>query len=337
MSFTAGCGGPVDRAVADGMIGQLREFGTSLVDATDLTTGGDVETVVGRALRGRRTAVLLASRSGGRYTRSGRLVDVDARPETVTRSCHTTLRRLGTDYLDLYLLDRADPRVPVEESVQAMAALVAAGKVRHLGVAHVGVGQLRRAHAVHPLALVAAEYSLLGRCAETELLPAARALGIGFAAYRPLGAGLLTGRLDSPDQLAPDAYQHADPRFRPDNFARTRRMVGAAQRVATRRHVGVSRLALAWLLAQGPDVLPVAGTRDPTHLEMNLAAAAVRLDAAERARLATVSDPRDAVCPQPVGTDCRCRPDSADAGPDSADAGSDTRDAGPDSQDRAGD
>lgn len=313
MSFTEGCGDALDQATADEVVGQLLDTGSTLIDATDLTGSGQVESMVGRALRGRRRAAVLASRGGGRYTSTGRLVGIDARPQTVTRSCDATLRRLGTDYLDLYFLDRTDPRVPLEESVQAVADLVAAGKVRHVGVAHVTAAQLRRAHAVHPVSVVATEYSLLGRCVELEVLPTARELGIGLAAYRPLCGGLLTGRLDSPDQLGDRAYQHADPRFWPGNFHRARRVVAAAQQLATQHQVGVSRLALAWLLAQGGDIVPIAGTRDPTHLEMNLAAALVRLDARDRARLTELSDPATAVCP--VQNGCRCRARTNAAGP----------------------
>jgi aryl-alcohol dehydrogenase-like predicted oxidoreductase len=287
VSFTAGCG-PVDRVEAAAIVTHVLEIAGTLVDATDLTGSGDVEVLVGRAVRGRRDNVVLASRAGARYTPQGRLTAVDARPARLARACDTTLRRLGTDRVDLYFLDRVDPRVPIEESMAALARLVEAGKVRHVGVSHVDAEQLRRAHAVHPVAAVGAEYSLLERDIERNVLPTARALGVGLAAYRPLGRGLLTGSLTSLDQLAGDDYRHADARFQPESFASNRAVVTAAERLATRRHLSVGRLALAWLLAQGSNIVPLPGTRSLTHLEMNLAAAQVRLTPDDRSQLAVL-------------------------------------------------
>jgi aryl-alcohol dehydrogenase-like predicted oxidoreductase len=287
VSFTIGCGA-ADPAEATAIVAQLGETAAVMIDVSDLTGSGDVETLVGRAVRGRRDEVVLAGRGGARYTARGRLTAVDARPATITLSCDTTLRRLGTDHLDLYYLDRVDPHVPLEESIGALADLVSAGKVRHVGVSHVDATQLRRAHAAHTVAVVAAEYSLIDRRVERGILPAARALGVGLAAYRPLGSGLLGGSFTSLDRLPDDDYRRSDPRFRPDSLARVRRPLHTAERIATQRHLSLGRLALAWLLAQGDDIIAVAGTRSLTHLEMNLAAADLSLGQDDLARLATL-------------------------------------------------
>jgi len=290
VSFTTGCG-TVDPAEVSAIVAQLRETALALIDVTDLTGSGEVEALFGRAIRGQRDAFVLTSRGGARYTVHGHLTTVDGRPENVASACDTTLRRLGTDHLDVYLLDRVDPHVPIEDSMGALAALVAAGKIRHIGLSHVDAEQLRRAHAVHPVTVVAAEYSLLERSIEAEILPTARELGVGLAAYRPLGRGLLTGRFTSPDQLAEGDYRWADPRFWPENFGRVRAVTEAAERLASLRHLSLARLALTWLLAQGDDIVALPGTRNLTHLEMNLAAADVRLTPDEQAQLCSLLDP----------------------------------------------
>jgi aryl-alcohol dehydrogenase-like predicted oxidoreductase len=289
VSFTPGCG-PVDTTEAAAVIAQLLGHPTAMIDVTDLTGSGELAALVGRSVHRRRDEVVLAARSGARYTTHGRLTAVDARPSSLARVCNTTLRWLGTDHLDLFYLDRIDRRVPIEDSVGALAALVAAGKVRHIGLSHVDAAQLGRACAIHPVAMVAAEYSLLERNVEREILPTARALGVGLAAYRPLGRGLLTGALMSLDQLAEGDYRRADPRFWPENFGRVRAVAMQAERLATRRHLGVGRLALSWLLTQGPDIVPLPGTRSLTHLEMNLAAAELRLSVDEHIQLSSLLD-----------------------------------------------
>jgi aryl-alcohol dehydrogenase-like predicted oxidoreductase len=293
VSFTIGCG-TVDPVEAAAIVTQLMETTGALIDATDFTGSGDVERLVGRVVRGRRDEVVLASRGGARYTEHGQLAAIDATPVSVAKACDATLRRLGTDHLDLYYLDRVDPRVPFEDSLGALAALVAAGKVRHIGVSHVDADQLRLAHAIHPVSVVAAEYSLLERYVEMEILPTARALGVGLAAYSPLARGLLTGALTSLDQLSADDYRHADPRFWPENFARMRAAVAVAERLATQRHLSTGRLALTWLLAQGADIVPLPGTRSLTHLEMNLAAADITLPPDDHAQLASLLEPHPA-------------------------------------------
>lgn len=290
VSFASGCG-PVDRHEAHIVISQLLETTIALIDASDLTGSGDVAALVGRAVRGRRDKALLASRGGATYTVRGRLTSVDARPAVLAKASETALRLLGTDHLDLYYLDRVDPLVPLEDSMGALAAMVEAGKVRQVGLVHVDAEQLRRAHAIVPVAVVGAEYSLMQRLVEVDLLPTARALGVSLAAYSPLARGLLTGAVTSLDQLPDHDYRRADPRFWPENFGRYRAIAEAAERVASRRHLSVGRLALTWLLAQGNDIVPVPGTQSLTHLEMNLAAADVTLTAGERAELGALLGP----------------------------------------------
>jgi aryl-alcohol dehydrogenase-like predicted oxidoreductase len=291
VSFTVGCGA-VDAAEAAAILAQLLETRRALVDVTDLSGSGTVDAFVGRAVRGRRDDIVLASRAGASYSAQGRLAAVDAHPASLIRTCDATLRRLDTDHLDVYYLDRVDPQVPVEQSVQALATLVEAGKVRHIGLSHVDADQLRRAHAVHPVASVATEYSLLERAAEGDLLPTARSLGVGLVAYSPLGRGLLTGTLTSLAQVPSRDYRRADPWFRPANFRRARALAQAAEALAARRHLSVGRLALAWLLGQGEDIVALPGTRSLTHLEMNLAAADVVLSPQDRAELAALLEPR---------------------------------------------
>lgn len=258
-SFAAGCG-PADPAEATEVMSLLLETDNVLVDATG------VESVIREAVCGRRDRVVLASRpAGGRG------------PAGIVRAAEASLRGLGTDHLDLcYLdgwrLDRLASAGPLEARVAALAALVEAGKVRHIGLFDVDADQLRRACAVHPVAVVAAGYSLLERTVEAELLPAARSLGVGLAAYRPLGRGALTG-----PQVRPDESHGRDPT--------AGLVVRTAQLVAARRSLSVSRLALAWLLSQGDDIVALPATRSVTHLEMNLAAAGLVLSPADRAEL----------------------------------------------------
>jgi aryl-alcohol dehydrogenase-like predicted oxidoreductase len=287
-SFMTGCGSfDVNEAVA--VVTELLSRAVALIDATGVTGSREAETLIGRTLRGRRDRAVLASGSGGR-------------PADIVRECDATLRHLGTDRIDLYYLDRTDAEPPIEESVGALAALIDAGKVRQIGLSNVDGDRLRRAYAVHPVAMVSAEYSLLARHIEVDVLPSARALGVGVAAYRPLGSGLLTGSLVSLDQVAAGDYRRADPRFRPDNFSRNRRAVRLFERLATQRQVSVARLAIAWLLAQGEDIVPLPGTRNLTHLEMNLAAAEVRLTADDHAQLALLrlEENRDTSAARPV-------------------------------------
>jgi aryl-alcohol dehydrogenase-like predicted oxidoreductase len=209
-------------------------------------------------------------------------------PATIMRAADTVLRRLGTDHLDLYYLDRFE--ASLEESVATLARLVEAGKVGHIGLFDVEASQLRRAHAIHPVTVVGAEYSLLERSIETELLLAARSLDVGVVAYRPLGQGVLTGVLTSLNQLSGSDRRRHSPRFWPENFSRARAVAGAAERVAARRDLSAGRIALAWLLSRGDDIVALPATGNLTHLEMNLAAADIVLSLADRAELNALVD-----------------------------------------------
>lgn len=285
LGFTGGYGA-VDRAEAMATIRQALDSGITLVDTADVYLGGTVERLVGQAVRDRRHQVVLATRGGARFTPEGRPVGLDGRPEYLRRACEASLRRLGVDHVDVYYLNRVDPAVPVEDSVGALAELVRSGKVLHIGLSEVDSEQLRRAHRVHPVAVLASEYSLLERHVEAEILPVARELGIGLVACSPLARGLLTGRLASSAQLGERDYRRNHPRFEPDNFAANRALVRTVEALAAERDVSPSRLVLAWLLSQGPDIVPIPGTRCGTHLEMNLAATRIRLTDEDCARLA---------------------------------------------------
>lgn len=285
LGFTGGYG-TADRDESLATIRLALDIGVSLLDTADFYGGGRVEELIGEAVRGRREEAVLATRGGATFTPEGRPTGLDARPERLHAACDESLRRLGTDWIDLYSLARVDPQVPIEDSIGALAELVAAGKVRHIGVSEVTPEQLRRAHAVHPVAAVACEYSLIERSVEAELLPAARSLGVGLIACSPLCRALLGGQLSSADQLGAGDFRHNHPRFSADNLPHNRNLVRVAETIAAGKDVSVGRLALAWLLAQGPDVVPIPGTRTRRHLEMNAAATLVYLTGDERRRLA---------------------------------------------------
>ncbi|MEV0001600.1 aldo/keto reductase [Micromonospora sp. NPDC050980] len=286
--------GPVDRDEAVATLWHALDAGVTLLDTADFYGGGAVESLLGTAIKGRRDDVVVATRGGALFTPEGRPLGVDGSPQRLRAACDASLRRLGVDHIDLYYLARVDPEVPVEESTGALAELVAAGKVRHIGLSEVSAQELRRAAAVHPVAALASEYSLFERQIEGTVLPVARELGVGLVACSPLGRGLLTGRLTSVDQLGDGDYRRNHPRFAPEHFARNRALVRRAERLAAERDVSVGRLVLAWLLAQGPDVVPIPGTRCTTNLEMNVAATRVRLTEQEL-RLLAEAIPPDAV------------------------------------------
>jgi aryl-alcohol dehydrogenase-like predicted oxidoreductase len=290
LGFTGGYGAAdCDESIAT--VRHALDIGVTLLDTADFYGGGRVEELIGTAIRGRRADAVVATRGGATFTPEGRPTGLDARPESLRAACDASLRRLGVERIDLYSLARVDPKVPIEESIGALAGLVAAGKVRHIGVSEVTVDELRRAHAVHPLATVASEYSLLDRSIEADVLPAAREMGVGIVACSPLGRALLSGQLSSVDQLGAGDFRHNHPRFSAENLHRNRELVRVAEAIAAEKDVSIGRLALAWLLAQGPDIVPIPGTRTRTHLEMNAAATQIRLTDAERERLALAVPP----------------------------------------------
>ncbi len=281
----AGAYGRADPAEAIRTIRAALDMGLTLLDAADFHANGKVESLVGRALGRRRDDAVISVRGGIRRSRSGGLAETDCSPRFLAVACRSSLRRLRTSHIDLYYLAGTDPEVPIEDSVGALAELVAAGLVRHIGVSAASAEALRRAHAVHPVAAVVGEYSLLARHAEQELLPAARELGVGLVASGPLGCGFLTGRLGSRQQLEPGDIRRGHPWFHDENLGRHAGAIRAAEKAAAGRDIGLPRLALAWVLSQGDDIVPVPGTRSPVHAELNAAAASTRLTPLESDKL----------------------------------------------------
>jgi aryl-alcohol dehydrogenase-like predicted oxidoreductase len=282
--------GAADDDVSVTVIRDALDLGVTMIDTAMSYGRGHNERLVGRAIAGRRDEVLLATKFG--IVRGAEGVRLDGRPEHVREYCEDSLERLGVDVIDLYYLHRVDPDVPVAETVGAMAELVTAGKVRHLGLCEADPDQLAAAVAVHPIAAVQLEWSLSWREPEDTVVPAARELGVGVVPYSPLGRGLLTGAL--PAGPFPDGdFRRGDARFAGENLDRNLALVEAVQRIAGERGVTPGQLALAWLLAQGPDVVPIPGTRSRTRVAENAAAAAVELSTADRAALAEAA-PREA-------------------------------------------
>ena len=262
------------------------ELGVTLFDTADMYGPHTNEALLGRALRGKRESLYLASKFGLVRSSDPHARGVNGRPEYVRQSIDGSLKRLDTDYLDLYYQHRIDPEVPVEETIGAMAELVKAGKVRHIGISEACAETIQRAHAVHPLAAVQSEYSLWSREPEHNgVLDTCKRLGIAFVAYSPLGRGFLTGELKSPEDFAADDYRRFNPRFQADNFKRNLALVERVKALAADKGISASQLALGWVLAQGDHVIPIPGTKQRKYLESNVAAASVALNADELAQL----------------------------------------------------
>jgi aryl-alcohol dehydrogenase-like predicted oxidoreductase len=287
--------GARDDAESIATIHRALELGVTLLDTADMYGPHTNEELVGRAIADRRDRVVLATKFGlVRDPANPKARGVNGRPDYVRSAAEGSLRRLGVDHIDLYYQHRVDPDVPIEETVGAMKELVEAGKVRFLGLSEAGPDTLRRAHAVHPIAALQTEYSLWSRDPEDEILPAVRELGIGFVAYSPLGRGFLTGAITSPDDFAPDDYRRDSPRFMGENFTRNLELVQVIGDLAADKGVTTSQLALAWVLAQGDDVVPIPGTKRRSYLEENVAAAELTLSEQERQAIAQA-------LPQPAG------------------------------------
>ena len=265
------------------------DLGVTFLDTADMYGPFKNEELVGRALRGRRDRVVLATKFGNERKADGTYLGVNGRPEYVHAACDASLRRLGVERIDLYYQHRVDTKVPIEETVGAMAELVKAGKIRWLGLSEAAPATIRRAHAVHPISALQTEYSLWSRDPEDEILPTVRALGIGFVAYSPLGRGFLTGRFRKLEDLAPDDYRRNSPRFQGENFEKNLRLVDRIRELAAEKGVRPSQLALAWVLAQGPDVVPIPGTTTRAHLEENAAATSISLSKDDLARIDKVA------------------------------------------------
>ena len=269
-----------DAAVA--LIHRALDLGITLLDTADIYGVSEIQ--VGKALRGRRAGVILATKFGFVAAPSGTGRVINGTPDYVRRACDASLERLGVDYIDLYYLHRVDPRVPIEETVGAMAELVRLGKVRHLGLSEASPATVRRAHAIHPIAAVQTEYSLWTREPEDALLEVLRDLGIALVAYSPLGRGFLAGRIRTPDDLAPDDWRRGNPRFQGENFAKNLAIADRVRQLATEKGCTPAQLALAWLLTR-PDVIPIPGTSSVARLEENVRAADVHLTEADVARI----------------------------------------------------
>jgi aryl-alcohol dehydrogenase-like predicted oxidoreductase len=264
---------------------QALDLGLNFLDTADVYGPFRNEELVGRAIRGRREEVVLATKFGNVRGEDGKFIGVCGRPEYVKACCDASLKRLGVDHIDLYYQHRVDRAVPIEETVGAMAELVKAGKVRHLGLSEASPATLRRAHAVHPITALQSEYSLWTRDPEDGPLPTARELGIGFVAYSPLGRGFLTGRFRTFADLDPDDVRRGYPRFQGENFQKNLDLVDRITGIARDRGVKPSQLALAWVLAQGTDLVPIPGTTRRAHLLENIAALDIVLTEAELARI----------------------------------------------------
>ncbi len=285
--------GAADERESIATVHRAIDLGVTFLDTADMYGPFRNEELLGRALRDRRDRVVLATKFGNERRADGSWVGINGRPDYVRQACEASLRRLGTDHVDLYYQHRVDPTVPIEDTVGAMAELVRAGKVRHLGLSEAAPATIRRAHRVHPIAALQTEYSLWSRDPEDEILPTLRELGIGFVPYSPLGRGFLTGRFRRPEDLPEGDFRRNSPRFQGENFARNVALLERVRELAAARGVKPSQLALAWVLAQGPDVVPIPGTTTRAHLEENAAAVAIALSKGERARIDEVA-PRGA-------------------------------------------
>ncbi len=267
-------------------IDRALDLGVTFFDTADMYGFGDNEELLAKAMRGRRERFVLATKFGILRDRADVSVrGVSGRPEYLRAACDASLRRLGVETIDLYYQHRVDPSVPIEETVGAMAGLVAAGKVRFLGLSEASADTLRRAHAVHPITALQSEYSLWSREPEDGVLATCRELGVGFVPYSPLGRGFLTGAIRRYEDFAEDDYRRHSPRFQGENFAKNLALVEALAALAEARGVTPSQLALAWVLAQGEDLVPIPGTKRVRYLEENLGALEVTLSADELARL----------------------------------------------------
>lgn len=284
----SGAYGQVEPREADRLVRRALDAGVTLLDTADFYAGGQVESLIGRVVAGRADEVVVSTRGGVRVGGPDDPVVFDGRPHHLERSLNASLKRLRADCIDLFYLHCQDERVPLEESVAGLAELVRAGKIRCLGLSGGTAEQVRRAHAVHRVSAVGVEYSLWGPLPAPELLATARELGIAVVAARPLGRGFLTGRIRPRAGFEPDDWRCADPRFRPEHQRRGSRNLQELESAAAQLDLGAGRVALSWLFSQGEHVVPVPSTRDPVHLEMNLAASSVELPSETLDRLANL-------------------------------------------------
>lgn len=264
--------GTRDDAEAIATIHQALDLGINFLDTADMYGPFTNEELVGRAIRDRRAQIILATKFGIVRTSDPNARSINGKPEYVRSACEASLRRLSGDTIDLYYQHRVDPNTPIEETVAAMAGLVKEGKVRYIGLSEAGPDTLRRAHAVHPITALQSEYSLWSRDPEDEILATCRELGIGFVAYSPLGRGFLTGQIKQFEDLPPDDYRRQSPRFQGENFQKNLELVRKIGEIAAKKGCKPSQLALAWVLAQGEDIVPIPGTKRRQYLQENAAA-----------------------------------------------------------------
>ncbi|MBR8833109.1 MAG: aldo/keto reductase [Stigonema ocellatum SAG 48.90 = DSM 106950] len=281
--------GEQDEAEAIATIHHALDLGVNFLDTADMYGPFTNEKLVGRAIKDRRDQVVLATKFGNVRTEDGGWLGVSGKPDYVRSCCDASLQRLGVDVIDLYYQHRVDPTVPIEETIGAMAELVQQGKVRYLGMSEAAPATIRRATAVHPITALQTEYSLWSREPEDEILSTVRDLGIGFVAYSPLGRGFLSGAITSPEDLAPDDYRHNSPRFQGENFHKNLQLVELLVAIATEKGVTASQLALAWLLTQGEDIVPIPGTKRRKYLSENIAATEITLSPDDLRRIEEVS------------------------------------------------
>ena len=283
--------GPGDEQESIATLRRALDLGVTFLDTADVYGLGRNEELVGKVIRGRRHEVVVATKFGIVRDMNGNYLGVNGRPEYVQQACDASLRRLGVEQIDLYYQHRVDPDTPIEETVGGLAELVKAGKVRYLGLSEAGPATIRRASATHPIAALQTEYSLLSREPEEEIIPTCRALGIAFVAYSPLGRGFLTGQIRRIEDLAPDDWRRTSPRFQGENFQRNLDLVERIREIATQKRCTPSQLALAWLLAQGEDIVPIPGTKRHAHLEENVGAVEIVLTESDFAQIAEVAPP----------------------------------------------
>jgi aryl-alcohol dehydrogenase-like predicted oxidoreductase len=290
--------GPADEVESIATIHRALDLGINLLDTADVYGPYTNEQLVGRAIAGRRDQVVLATKFGIVRGSDPHARGVNGRPEYVRACCDASLKRLGVDHIDLYYQHRVDPKVPIEDTVGALAELVRQGKVRYIGLSEAAPATLRRAHAVHPITALQTEYSLWSRDPEDEILPTCRALGVGFVAYSPLGRGFLTGRFQKFDDLPAGDFRRGSPRFQGANFQKNLDLVRRVEEIAREKRCTSAQLALTWLLARGNDIVPIPGTKQRARLEENAQAVGIALSKSELARI-------DAVAPIGVAAGAR--------------------------------
>jgi aryl-alcohol dehydrogenase-like predicted oxidoreductase len=277
--------GTADEGESIASIHRAIELGVTFLDTADMYGPFTNERLVGRAIAGRRDQVTLATKFGNERAEDGTRLGVNGRPEYVHKACDASLDRLGVDHIDLYYQHRVDPDTPVEETWGAMRELVEVGKVRYLGISEAAPETIRRAHEIHPIAALQTEYSLWSRDVEDEILPTVRELGIGFVAYSPLGRGFLTGLIQRFEDLPEGDFRRSSPRFQGENFQKNLELVDRVKEIANEKGVAASQLALAWLLYQGEDIVPIPGTKRRAYLEENVAAVGITLTDEELTRI----------------------------------------------------